>query len=519
MKKLYFLLIALVSAFACVVGLDLLVKHSLTTNVDKAIYDNNIHTRNCSDYVMDQIIDENSIVVLGSSELNSADDLAYPPSLFNEGYSDFNMVLMGAGYLQSVSQAVNVGALQNNIKNGKVVLIVSPQWFREGELTSDAFCSRFEEANFVEFLQNDDISKTTKIEVSDRINELLASDPVTLERVEKYEDMYLDHTVNPVTYVEMSTYSVFRNAKTRFELVDEFDSLPPLDTTNYVCADEIDFDLLLSQALEVGAESCTNNEFGVDNDYYDTYIKGNLRAKKDSNVGITYASSSEYGDFRLFLDVCKETGIEPLIISVPVNGRWYDYTGFQRSERNTYYQNIRNICDEYEVTLVDFSDKEYELYFLRDIMHLGWKGWVYLDKAVYSFYKGEEIEDKTIYEELLTDSLTLSQCASKSEQGVYSITSNVSENSFNSVVVSIVEGDIVLDKSKTVGTRSGVYLHNMDTGYYTVRFRANSNMKDEYVEAKVYLEKDCVYKVKYNVDSIDSKQVAVSGISFSKVQY
>lgn len=45
------------------------------------------------------------------------------------------------------------------------------------------------------------------------------------------------------------------------------------------------------------------------------------------------------------------------------------------------------IINVYEVELADFSDKEYEEYFLRDIMHLGWKGWVYLDEAVYQFYK------------------------------------------------------------------------------------------------------------------------------------
>ena len=37
--------------------------------------------------------------------------------------------------------------------------------------------------------------------------------------------------------------------------------------------------------------------------------------------------------------------------------------------------------------MADFSNKEYEEYFLKDIMHLGWKGWVYLDDKVYQFYK------------------------------------------------------------------------------------------------------------------------------------
>ena len=82
-----------------------------------------------------------------------------------------------------------------------------------------------------------------------------------------------------------------------------------------------------------------------------------------------------------------ETGIEPLIVSIPVNGRWYDWTGFSREDREIYYENIRSICSEYQVEMADFSNKEYEEYFLKDIMHLGWKGWVYLDDKVYQFYK------------------------------------------------------------------------------------------------------------------------------------
>ena len=90
---------------------------------------------------------------------------------------------------------------------------------------------------------------------------------------------------------------------------------------------------------------------------------------------------------QLFLDICKDLKIEPLLISVPVNGRWYDYTGFSKEDRNQYYQNIRDIASKNNVELADFSDKEYELYFLKDIMHLGWKGWVYLDEAIYNFYQ------------------------------------------------------------------------------------------------------------------------------------
>jgi len=34
----------------------------------------------------------------------------------------------------------------------------------------------------------------------------------------------------------------------------------------------------------------------------------------------------------------------------------------------------------------NFGDHEYDAYFLQDIMHLGWKGWVYVDESLDRFY-------------------------------------------------------------------------------------------------------------------------------------
>ena len=388
MKKLRIILIALIGAILCIVGFDGIVRLKLRANADKVIYYNDIFSKNALYCMMDEYIDENTMVVLGSSELYSDDGLAYPPVLFNNGYSDFNMIMMGQGYVQSLPQAVNIGAISEYIKNGKVVLVVSPQWFTKTGLISEAYSSRFVEDTFVKFLQNDALSTETKRKISDRINELLSSDPTTLERVLKYESVYLDNSWDLLKKIEMYTYSVFRSAKTRYTFASLIDDLPELDKSDYVRVEDIDFEQLLLEAEKRGKEACTNNEYAVEDGYYDRNIKDKYDELKDSNADSTFSVSPEYDDLRLFLDTCKELGLDTMIVSVPVNGKWYDYTGFSKEDRNKYYQNIRDICAEYNVKMADFSDHEYEEYFLLDIMHLGWKGWTYFDKAVYDFYRG-----------------------------------------------------------------------------------------------------------------------------------
>ena len=388
MKKVYAFLIAIILVLISVKGIDVYLKKQLTNNIDKLYYYNS-DIKNSNDYVMDNILKKETIVVLGSSELFSNDEIAYPPYLYNYGYSNYNSILMGRGYMQSIHHAMSIGALSNNIKNNKVVLIISPQWFTEAHLSSDIYSSRFSEANYIEFLKNKNISKENKMKVAERLESLLTSDPTELEKINKYEDIYLYHNdVNPINFLKIKIYDGFINLKNNYNLTKEFKNINnSINYNNYVDANEINYNKLLEKAESIAKIQCTTNEFGISDNYFNTYVKDNLESRKNSEQNSSYVKSKEYDDLQLFLDICKDLKIEPLLISVPVNGRWYDYTGFSKEDRNQYYQNIRDIASKNKVELADFSDKEYELYFLKDIMHLGWKGWVYLDEAIYNFYQ------------------------------------------------------------------------------------------------------------------------------------
>ena len=71
-----------------------------------------------------------------------------------------------------------------------------------------------------------------------------------------------------------------------------------------------------------------------------------------------------------------------------MNGKWSDYTGFSAEKRAEYYENVRQIAAEYNnVTLLDLTGFEYEPYFLCDTMHLGWRGWLAVDKAIAEFWR------------------------------------------------------------------------------------------------------------------------------------
>lgn len=513
-KRLGSLLAIIVAMAILVVGIDCYAKYTINKYSYKAIYDNNVYTRNCCDYAMERVIDNQSIVVMGSSELGSDDELAYPPHLFNNGNSDFNMVLYGGAHLQSLAMAINIGALQNNINNGKIVLIISPQWFTETGVTEDNFSSRFEELNFVEFLKNQNISVNTKEEVSGRVNSLLNADMPTLQRVLKDENVYLYNSHNPFHNLEVMIYNAFKSAKVRFSMINEYKCLPELDMSHFVKSENIDFSEMLCQAEQMGNKECKNNDYGINDDYFDRIIKSEYDSFENSNNELSYVTSPEYNDFRLFLQVCHETQLEPLIVSVPLNGRWYDYTGFPKDDRNTYYQNIRDICAEYGVSLLDFSEREYELFFLKDIMHMGWKGWVYTDQAIYDFFKGNVINNSLDHIEIQPTEVKLSNGIIQDDDNSFMFPVSCENDSIESVELKIGDDNTIIDKTNSDGTRQAVFLYKDVYEDNVIRFESNN----EYLDLLFPLESNGVYKVKYNIQFVDN-MARVSELNVEKINY
>ena len=150
----------------------------------------------------------------------------------------------------------------------------------------------------------------------------------------------------------------------------------------------IDWDVEEQSAVHQADEQTAGNEFGMEDSYYNTYIGRRLAQQAGKDASVSYDSSPEYDDLRCLFAICKAKQMQILFVHVPMHGAWSDYTGFSAERRQTYYENVRRIAAEYEnVTLLDLTGYEYESYFLCDTMHLGWKGWLAVDKAIAEFWE------------------------------------------------------------------------------------------------------------------------------------
>lgn len=389
MKKLTPLLIAAFLFAATVIGMGMFLGKAVDRKTGDLLYFNG-DSRNRCFRAMDNIFAEDGVIpVYGSSELSSGGSVSFPEQLFQEGNSDFNMILIGRGGTQSLLHALDVGAMADQIPNKKVVLVLSPQWFTEKGAQPEGYSSLFSERMFVEFLKNTALPLELRTAVSQRIQSLLIEDPPQLKRVQRYDAVILQNVFDPVGRLGQAIYNGFLDQKELFSLVRKTRNLMVSYEGEPVKAADIDYDVLREVSVREGKNACSGNNFYIKNDYYERLVEkpSDLDWYRGTWSDLSYAVSPEYEDLALFLEVCEATDVTPLIVSVPVHGYWYDQRSFPKEGRELYYENIRELCKEYDVALADFSDKEYEPYFLRDIMHVGWKGWAYIDEAVYQFYE------------------------------------------------------------------------------------------------------------------------------------
>jgi D-alanine transfer protein len=331
----------------------------------------------------DQPADRASLMVMGSSELESSVP-QNPRSFLPANVSNFDLFLSGQGHTQSLYHAIELAAMAGDLREKKVALIVSPQWFSPAGIEPGAFQALFSEAAWQGMLDNSLLAPQTKAALIARGSALMNGTP-------GFDGPSGTGIADYAARIFWKPYDkVVRRARAlRIELssaqVTAKSSLPYKVAEGSVPVEQIDWSKEQTLAEAEGA-SIEHNEFDIADPYFATYIQPRLAQLKDYMAATNYAATSpEFGDLELFLDVARQLGVRVLLVSVPMNGRWFDYAGYPAARRSNYYARIREIADRSGVQLADFSQEEYEPYFLYDTQHLGWKGWLDVTQACIRF--------------------------------------------------------------------------------------------------------------------------------------
>lgn len=337
--------------------------------------------------------------LLGSSELGqTAEDSAHPVRFFEENDLGFSLISLGAGGYQSLWAAIETAALDQcgALPQKKIAFLIGDQWFMNEEgCTPEAFLNSFSEEAFRECMESSGLSEGTKWHICARVEEL----GVDAQKVSDLTDNSL------VANVSRAVSDFVSGGECRAAMAEGLAANEPFEHSDGATA-QPDWDALMERAEQEGAAACTNNEYGIYDEYFDTYVSDVAWGQYYEGEPFTSWSETEFCDLRLFLTVCKELGITPLLVIEPVNGEYYDIQPYTKESRAEFYEKLRGVLDEAEVDYVDLSGHDYDKYYLRDVMHLGWKSWVEVDRALCEFYGGGESDrsDSSVADEVGTRS-------------------------------------------------------------------------------------------------------------------
>lgn len=346
-------------------------------------------------YVQEKMLEDGHYLpMFGSSELARLDRF-HPSNYFQETKEEFTPFLVGRGGTESLIHFMNFSEHINSLKGKKIVFVLSPQWFQPKGTDESHFVPNYSTLQGYDLAFNNELNSNVKKQAIKRLLKFtpVKNDPLlsTLYKAEISNDSW---TKQKASLVRPFAYA-YRDLLEKKDLFYTFAGGVPRSREISSQVKNKSWKQLMDEATKIGAKSSTNNHFYVINSQFNQFKK-NLPNLKDYRPQATYQKSVEYQDFQLVLDVLKQSGAKPLFISIPVNGKFYDYTGFPRSGRMVYYKKIKKQIESEGFQVADFSNHEYDPYFMKDTIHIGWKGWVYVDKAIKDFYEGTPKKDEVV---------------------------------------------------------------------------------------------------------------------------
>ncbi|TQR31694.1 D-alanyl-lipoteichoic acid biosynthesis protein DltD [Lysinibacillus sphaericus] len=337
-------------------------------------------------YFQERMLQEpNTMPLYGSSELNRFDPF-HPYNYTRATNAPYTTFMVGRGGMQSITHFLNFAAQEKNLKDKKIVFIISPQWFTKKGMNELHFSPNYSMLHAYDLAYNKDIDEDLR---NRGMKRLLDFDTVNRDDLLRtiYEYKLSGGKEKPIIGRLAMLAGHFQKAL--LEKKDLYYSLFPREGSKLKNNDKLvanqTFEQQLQNAEKYG-EKRVSNDLMIENKFYKRLKNSNLDRFKGFRKGEDYTTSPEYEDLQLVIDILKDAGAKPLFISIPVNGHWYDYTEYPADRRDKYYAKMNQILTDNGVPFVDFSSHDYDPYFIMDTIHIAWKGWVYLDQELDKYW-------------------------------------------------------------------------------------------------------------------------------------
>lgn len=345
--------------------------------------------------------DPRYVPFFGSSEFSRFN--AFHPSVLAEQYNrNYRPFLLGAAGTQSLSQFFMLQSMAKEMKGKKAVFVISPQWFVKGGVSKEMFSLYFSPLQTYRWAVQ--TSKTDEME------------RYTAQRLLRFKNVASDATLKAVlqqiSVGEELSVTQKKMCQLKINMLSREDELfghvGMIDHDSKIMKgmrtlpETYDFHKLDKLAYNTGQEKTKTNPYQITDKFYNKRIAPVEGTLKGAQEDFDYRQSVEFSDFQLFLNEVAKLKMDVLFVIPPVNERWSDYTGLSTDMLDEFSLKINHqLKDQGFKHILDLTDRRGEDYFMEDTIHIGWRGWLEMDKAIAPFLK--EVKAKPIEYQLNDD--------------------------------------------------------------------------------------------------------------------
>lgn len=375
------LVAATIFAFPNHLSYDYLAEKKTAVTISNASFKNSLIKKQALEDPKHQFVP-----FFGSSEWSRMDSMH--PSVIAERYKrSYRPFLIGNRGSQSLIHYYGMQQMKGNLKNKKAVFVISPQWFTPQGTDSGAVQTYLSKSQIFEFLihakqdQESQFAAKRMLAMNPGVSKARLLEKVAAGKSLSTWDKHLLKLQYRIALHEESMFS-FLATSDNFEnrIIPRVNGLPK----------KFSYNRLEELAIKRGEVATSNNPFGIKNSFYRKRIGSSLRKYKSFQRNNVYINSPEYNDFQLVLSEFAKENTDVLFIIPPVNQHWAKYTGLdQEKYLKAVYKIKYQLKSQGFDNIVDFSNNGGEAYFMEDTIHMGWKGWLAVDKVVQPFLELE----------------------------------------------------------------------------------------------------------------------------------
>ena len=323
-------------------------------------------------------LESGKIVLFGSSELVKYPNQRFLPQKFFNNELNIPLRVQGNEGHQTFVIMSQLAALDNETirNNARIAILLSPSWFtgsNENGLTMPKFLEYMYSGMMNKLYFESETDDKYRYLISDYIKE-----NVSLIKEPSFIYKY------PLNVLEKD----YLNNEIKKFIIQNFDYKNiKVETLNYV-KPKLDYDKLRAEAKNIEIPS-SNNNFGINNEYYSKYIESEI-AKNNFPFSIIIPpeldKNEEFQDFLVLLDFLDKYKIKPLFIMQDLNP--YVFAG-NREEANKLMAIIKSKVLEHNFEYMDmwtYKKEDFEMNSLTDIVHLDELGWIRVNQKIIDYF-------------------------------------------------------------------------------------------------------------------------------------